>query len=639
MRNSVSISLRVGVSVLVGMGMAAGAMPSPVLTAAIAEEAAQGDVIVIMRDQLANAQPVRRAMFARATAVAASQSSVIDQLQRARARKVTAFTTFNAFATNVTADEAKQLRANPEVQSVVPDRVIRALGHGQNVNAAAGASGATVNASTPANAGTLCGTLEPEALQLTNTAFSDSSTASAQTVIDGNGKPVTGLGVKVAYLADGVDPNLAGFIRPDGSHVFIDYKDFTGDPAGTPTDGGEAFGDASSIAAQDTPNGKPLYFDISKFVNAAHPLPSPCEIHIRGMAPGASIVGLKVISNLGYSTTSSFVQGIEYAVTHDDVDVINESFGGNPYPDTANDPVSLANSAAVAAGVTVTVSTGDGSTNTLGSPATNADVIAVGASTSFRLYAQTNYGAQPLATGVVSNNISALSSSGVAQFAPRTVDVVAPGDLGWALCSANAKLYTDCTDYQTPAAPTPIQAFGGTSESAPLTAGEAALVIQAYRSTHGGKTPSPALVKQIIMSTATDLGAPASEQGAGLINALGAVHLAMSVVDSDGHPGPHGHGLLASPSSAGIEGAPNTRETQTFEITNTGSTPRIVTAALQTLGEPIAGRDAERGADPGQRSDLLESQWRTALLRQTHFRGTEGRGPSRRGHRIPGIAL
>jgi hypothetical protein len=72
----------------------------------------------------------------------------------------------------------------------------------------------------------------------------------------------------------------------------IDYQDFSGDPAGSFTLGGEAFGDASSIAAQDMPNGKPLNFDISKFVNAAHPLASPCNIRIRGMAPGASLVGL-----------------------------------------------------------------------------------------------------------------------------------------------------------------------------------------------------------------------------------------------------------------------------------------------------------------------------------------------------------
>ena len=186
----------------------------------------------------------------------------------------------------------------------------------------------------------------------------------------------------------------------------------------------------------------------------------------------------------------------------------------------------------MAAGVTVVASTGDaGSAGTTGSPSTDPYVIAAGASTQFRLYAQTGDGAQSLAKGYVSDNISSLSSGGFAQSNARTVDVVAPGDLGWALCSANTSLYTDCTNFQTTPGPTPIQAFGGTSESAPLISGEAALIIQAYRSTHNGADPSPALVKRIIMSTASDLSAPAYEQGAGRINALAAVQLALSIDD------------------------------------------------------------------------------------------------------------
>ena len=71
-------------------------------------------------------------------------------------------------------------------------------------------------------------------------------------------------------------------------------------------------------------------------------------------------------------------------------------------------------------------------------------------------------------------------------------------------------------------AASPIELFGGTSESAPSLPPRPHGA-QADRSTDGGVSPSPALVKQIIMSTVTDLGAPAFEQGAGLINALAAV--------------------------------------------------------------------------------------------------------------------
>jgi hypothetical protein len=591
MKIPMSLSLRVCVSAAIALG-AGSAVPAPVSSTAQTEQSAQSAMIVIMRDQMSDLSAARGASSSRGSALALSQNSAVSHLQRVRARQVKSFSSINAFATTMTSAEREELLAShPEVLNVVPDRVIHALPRKETKTATAAAATATSTTSD------LCGTLEPEALQLTNTAFSNLNTAQAQLVLDGNGQPVTGKGVKVAFLADGMDPNVAGFIRPDGSHVFFDYQDFTGDPAGTPTAGGEAFGDAASIAAQDMPKGKVLNFDISKFVAASHPLPSPCNIHIRGMAPGASLMGLKVFS-AGVTTTSNFVQAIEYAVAHD-IDVINESFGGNPYFDSEGDPITLANSAAVKAGVTVTVSTGDGGDNgTLGSPSTGPGIIAVGATTSFRLYAQTGQGVIPLlpGKGFVSNNISPFSSGGFAQLTPRTVDVVAPGQDGWALCSSNVTLFQDCVDYNNN--PTDIEDFGGTSEAAPLTAGEAALVIQAYRSSHGGKDPSPALVKQIIMSSATDLGAPTSEQGAGLINSLAAVHTALSINDGNGKPKPHSNSLLSSVSSVVITAEGNTHETETFKITNTGWGARKIVPSVQKLGAPVAGATVNFQLDP-----------------------------------------
>ncbi len=546
----------------------------------------QGDrnVIVILRDQMPTMQPLRGIRHARASALAAAQTSLIGTLQTKRARNVRAFRTINAFATSVTPAEAIDLQNDPQVQAVVSDRVIRLPQVQRDLT-----SPASTNASSALPSGPQtpqCNTLEPEALQLTHTAFLNPEIPQAQTVLDGHGNRVLGTGVKVAFVADGLDINIPGFIRPDGSHVFIDYKDFSGDPAGTPTPGGEAFGDASSIAAQDH-NGS-LVYDISQFNNPAHPITSPCNIRIRGVAPGASLVGLKVFSSLGYTTTSAFVQAIEYAVLDDDVDVINESFGGNPFFDSANDPISLANTLAIQAGITVVVSTGDaGTAGTLGSPSTDPSVIAAGASTSFRAYAQTSDGVQPLAKGYLSNNISSLSSGGFAQRTPRTVDIVAPGDLGWALCSANITLYTECTNYKFVGSP--IQVFGGTSQSSPLTAGEAALIIQAYRSTHNGATPTPALVKQIIMSTATDLGAPSDEQGAGLIDALAAVNTALSLDDQNGRPKHRGDGLFISQNSAELTDSPNSSEFLTFTVSNTGATTRHLTPRLEDLAKPSAG--------------------------------------------------
>jgi hypothetical protein len=544
------------------------------------------NVIVILRDQKPEIPGLRGTRSMRVAALSAAQDPVVAHMQGAGATRIHRFELINAVSGSVSPAEAQQLAAHPLVQAVVPEVVIR-LPRSANSRSAVSNNGKLAPAkASPA----LCNTLEPEALQLTHTAYLDPSVPQAQRVRDGNGEFVTGKGVKVAWIADGLDPTILGFTHTDGTPVFIDYQDFSGDPAGTPTLGGEAFGDASSIAAQDTPNGKVLSYDIGQFViTALGTLPtSPCNIRIRGMAPGASLVGLKAFSAIGITTNTALVQAIEYAVVHADVDVINESFGGNPFPDNDNDPVALADQAAVRAGVTVVAATGDAGYNgTLGTPSTDAAVISAGATTQLRLYAQAGYGPSFFAkgTGWISNNLSAFSSGGFSISGPRTPDVVAPGDLGWALCSTNTNLFFDCTTIA--GNPSPIEIFGGTSESSPLAAGEAALIIQAFRSTHRGADPSPALVKQIIMSTATDLGAPPSEQGAGLINALAAVNAALSV---DQHKfQATGNSLLNSPTSASVDAEPNTPQTLTFAVTNTGSGKQHLEPELQQLGPPIAG--------------------------------------------------
>ena len=126
----------------------------------------------------------------------------------------------------------------------------------------------------------------------------------------------------------------------------------------------EAFLDSSSIAAQ----GQNVY-DISKY--SALALNRPCYIRIEGVAPGASLVGLDIFGAEDAGFNSSFLQAIDYAVSVDHVNVLNESLGNNYYPDdqASLDLIKQANDQAVAAGTTVTASTGDaGVTNTTGRP-------------------------------------------------------------------------------------------------------------------------------------------------------------------------------------------------------------------------------------------------------------------------------
>ncbi|MFC0430783.1 S8 family serine peptidase [Kutzneria buriramensis] len=473
----------------------------------------------------------------------------------------------NGYAATVDIAARSRLASDPRVRAVMPDLPVKVrrpstpVGSGGPGRASAAEAPPGVCPSDPGKP-----QLEPEALGLTDA-------VRAQTL-------ATGKGVKVGFLADGVDVHNPEFTRADGSSVFADYQDFGGDGPNVPTDAAEAFGDASAIAAQ----GRQSY-DLSQFVNPASPLPAGCTIRVRGMAPDASLVGLKVETSDGSANTSTIVQAIDYAVNVDKVDVLNESLGTNPYPDPHNDPFSLANQAAVRAGVTVTTASGDaGVAGTVGDPAGDPAVLSVGASTSLRLFAQTQRN-MPGLKGFVSDNVSALSSGGVTE-GGQVDDLVAPGNDGWAVCTPDTTRFTGCVNFN--GKPSPVITFGGTSQSAPITAGAVALVIQAYRQTHGGSSPSPALVKQILTSTATDHLDPSDQQGTGVLDAYEAVRAAMSIQDGYGRPAAQGDNLLVKQTQLSATAKPGAARQLRLEVTNVGAGTQTVTAANRVLSRTVS---------------------------------------------------
>lgn len=552
-------------------------------TAATPPAAAGGDqaVIVVLANQFGSAPATTASEGERRARTMTVQTAVLDSLAGAKPSRVKHFSLGNAFSATVTAAQAAALAANPVVASVLPDDQVKidspqpgsssAVTGGAHANAAQGQANAPArgSASQP-----ICPKdpakplLEPEALTAIHAASTNDS--------PGAWNLANGAGVKVAFVADNMDPNSPDFIRPDGSKVFVDYKDFSGDGPNTTTygtKGVEAFGDASSIAAQGV-----VVHDLSKFVNPTHPLPQGCNLVVKGVAPGASLIGLNYLGST--ATESAKLQAIDYAVTVDHVDVLNESFGFDRYPDESDRSLLQEfNDEAVAAGVTVTASSGDaGITSTIGSPATDPKVISSGASTDYRLAAQTSYRAFGFSNGHwINDNISALSSSGITQNG-RTIDLVAPGEANWSDCRPR---YPGCLDFGSPAKPSDLQVFAGTSESAPLTAGVAALVIQAYRNTHHGQTPTPALVKTLITSTTTDLGLPADEQGTGLLNARAATEAAMTANGGTGGPGVHSN-ITVSQSQLSLSGAPGSNQHAKMTVTNEGTKP--LTIATGTRG-------------------------------------------------------
>ena len=358
------------------------AVPAGVAAAATQSSTSAGGAdqqyIVILHNQ--NASLGARSA-ARRTAVSAEQKPVLSQLRSVGARELGSTSLVNAIVIKATAGQAAALTGNSAVAEVVPNQVIP----GPALPTVQGPAGSSHQAGSVPFSPNLCGSptnpqLNPEAL------FPIQAVAANRSGADG-------AGVTVATIADGLDPTNPDFQRnaayattasPAGSPT-VTQIDFSGDPASVPTTGGEMFLDASSIVAQGN-----TAYDLSHFNSPSdpRPLPANCDIKIAGDAPGANVLALKVFSENNDTTTSNFLQAINYAVAHG-AKVINESFGSNNFPDLAADVTRQADDAAVAAGVTVVASSGDaGTTSTVGSPATDPNVLSVGATTTFRAFEQ-----------------------------------------------------------------------------------------------------------------------------------------------------------------------------------------------------------------------------------------------------------
>ncbi len=584
----------VSVGIVIGVGAASAAGASARNDAMPYASGPMKSVVVLLRDTAAGTGP-RSA--ARMNALRTGETPLAKELLSAGATHVSTGTTLPIIDASVSPAQQAALAANPAVKAVFPNQKIQAPVPVLPEQAALSAP-STVTPATPVpdvETPGPCGTSgspeqDPEALGVIN---------APQAWSDG----YTGAGITVAYIAGGIDTTIADFQRNiayGSAGPVVTNVNFSGDPsADTGGDASiESFLDASSIAAQGNTK-----FDLSNFVNISHPLGSGCDITVTGAAPGASVLGLDVFSNDYATTTSNFLQAIDYAVGHS-VKVLNESFGGNPFPDSALDAIKIADDDAVSAGVTVVVSSGDaGVTSTIGSPATDPNLISAGASTTFRAYHQYTYGginaSSPNSNNNtwIDNNISSLSSGGFSQSGGNTVDLVAPGDLNWTLCSTNTSMYP-CYDEN--GNPSGIIASGGTSESSPLTAAAAADVIQAYWSTHSHTYPTPALVKQILMSTATDIDAPAEQQGAGLLNILAAVKEATSIGRTSATPG----SLEISPNQINITQNPGATTTQQIGVTNTGTSAVTVHLSTRTLTTKIASTNGSFCMNPTTRRPI-----------------------------------
>lgn len=95
------------------------------------------------------------------------------------------------------------------------------------------------------------------------------------------------------------------------------------------------------------------------------------------------------------------------------------------------------------------------------------------------------------------------------------------------------------------------------------------------------------MVKQILTSTATDTGAPADQQGAGLVNIYHATKAAQQMPGSTLTTGPgDSPSLVANPSQLDVSGNGGSTNDQTVNLYNTSDTATSVTGTYRSLGSP-----------------------------------------------------
>jgi len=551
----------------------------------------QEQMVVVFDNQLTSLPANRAHRHAREATAASMQAPLVAQLKQVRATHITTLSLLNAVAATMPAAEAQALSHARGVKSVVPDGTI-IIGDARSTTKTVAPSRVRKSTipSRAADGQQLCNTspskplVEPEALTSIHDAasnpndpFEASSIATGQGVIIGN--------VDADSLAG--NPNM---IRPDGQHVIIDAPDPSENVFSD-----EFNGDVSTMAAQGTVTY--TYASQLPYSN----IPASCTFRIVGDSTGASIVSTGYFSDTNsagqiVAPESQVIAGLQQAV-NEGVNVVSESYGYGALPGANDDLLAPTNDAMVQAGVVVVESAGDsGSSGTVEAPADDPNVIDVGGTNDLRLLAQ----ADGYTKGWEDDNMTTLSSGGTSPYGD-VVDLVAPGYLALAVAGAG----------QTPL-PLPTEAFGGTSQSAPFTSGAAADVIQAYRDTHGGASPTPAQVKELLTSTATDIGASADQQGAGLLNVYAAVEAARQMPGTSemnsGTPE-----LVDTPTQLDVQGQGGSTANSSVTLYNASSHSETVTGTYRELdGEYSLGRPVTENVSAPPSSAPIPAQGATA---------------------------
>ncbi|MHB8452953.1 MAG: S8 family serine peptidase [Mycobacteriales bacterium] len=279
------------------------------------------------------------------------------------------------------------------------------------------------------------------------------------------GKHHAGSGITVAVIDSGVDqvPALAGRV--------IQGPDFTG------TGPQDNYGHGTFLAGLIAGNGQDANGN---------------QTGLRGVAPGADILSIKVTDANGQSTVGTVVKAISWVIANaaqDHIRVMNLSLGA-PAPGQSYDtlPLDAAVEAAWMSGITVVTSAGNNTPTVVDSPANDPFVITAGAvhdSNNWNPAGDTLAPFSPAASPTVDGFIKP--------------DVFPPGEHLQAPLPSGTTLAAEQTVTGLPAG---YGQMSGTSLSAAVLSGEVAVLL----SDHPSWTPDQ--VKGALLSTAHSNGEP-----------------------------------------------------------------------------------------------------------------------------------
>jgi serine protease AprX len=260
-----------------------------------------------------------------------------------------------------------------------------------------------------------------------------------------------------------------------------------------------------------------------------------------GIAPKVSLIGLKVLDAKGAGYTSDVIRAIEFAIANRymlGIDIINLSLGHVPYESAKTDPLVRAVDKATAAGIVVVVAAGNVGINpTTGLPAYGGILSPGNSRSAITVGAEHTMGTQTRSDDVI-GPYSSRGPTWIDGYAKP--DLVAPGHKLLAPVDDNSDLprknpsLTSGSSY----GPTYLT-LTGTSMAAAVTSGVVALVLEANETAVNGSQAAltPNAVKAVLQYTALTMRDASGvvydrmTQGAGALNADGALQLARAIAD------------------------------------------------------------------------------------------------------------